>query len=135
MIVYPHRISPFETRICDVCTDNVSIHYMAIDGVPFKGLQCCDEITCRETSRDWLNQSTIPMEKLSKIFGDKISILRTRGDMESDWTIQSSAYKENGSNESWVKVMNDNMKASKYVTLQKLAEWNPSSGSHSIFST
>jgi len=135
MIVYPHRISPFETRVCDVCTDKVSVHYMAIDSIPFKGLQCCDKSTCRETSMDWMVQSTIPLDKLSDIFGPKISIRRSDGARESGWTIQSPAYKEAENDEYWVKVMNDSMKASKYVTMKKLSEWNPTSAFHSIFST
>ena len=54
MIVYPHRITPFQETNCDVCKSKLSQNLLLLDSVPFKGLQYCDNINCKNTVSLWL---------------------------------------------------------------------------------
>jgi len=123
--MYPHRITPFNIGICDVCVDNKSTQFISVKAFPHKGLQYCSNSTCKNTINEWMKISTIPIETMIKKFGTTISIRRSGGKRESGWVIVSDGYKEIQEGDFWVKIVNSTGKQSKIVTITMLEVWNP----------
>ena len=125
MIVYPHRITPFEETICDICKTKISQNLLLLDKIPFKGLQYCDNIECQNTGSLWLSSCTISMEELIKTYGDTFSMERSNGLRETGWKFSSSGFQQEYNGKYWVKITNKSSTKSKFVTLDLLCDWNP----------
>jgi len=125
MLVYPHRISSFEKTKCDICKIKFSKNLLLLDSVPFKGLQYCDNIICKNTGELWLNSCTIPQDILEQKYGFTISIVRNNNLRETGWKISSPAFQTELKGKYWVKITNKTNIKSKFITLDLLCEWNP----------
>ena len=125
MIVYPHRITPFEETNCDVCKNKLSQNLLLLDAVPFKGLQYCDNIECKNTGSLWLNSCTISIDELRETYTDTFSIERTNGSRETGWVFSSTAFQQEFNGKYWVKITNKSLTKSKFTTLDLLCNWNP----------
>ena len=134
MIVYPHRITPFKDTNCDVCKISLSKNLLLLDEVPFKGLQYCDNINCKNTGELWLSTCTIELDMLQQKYGDTISILRSNGNRETGWKISSPAFQEELKGKHWVKITNKTNTKSKFITLDLLCDWNPTFDNSPIIS-
>ena len=125
MIVYPHRITPFEQTICDVCKTKLSQNLLLLDAVPFKGLQYCDNIRCKNVGSLWLNSCTISLDELIKTYSDTFSVERSNGCRETGWSFSSPAFQQELNGKYCVKITNKSNIRSKFTTLDLLCEWNP----------
>ena len=123
MLVYPHRITPFEETNCDICKKNLSKNLLLIDSVPFKGLQYCDNISCKVAGKTWLKSCTVDQDILEQKYGSTISIKRSNGDRETGWKISSPAFQEESGGKYWIKITK--YTKSKFITLDLLFSWNP----------
>ena len=125
MIVYPHRITPFEETNCDVCKIKLSQNLLLLDSVPFKGLQYCDKIECKNIGSLWLNSCTISIDELQEVYNDTFSVERSNGYRETGWRFSSPAFQQELNGKYWVKITNKSNTRSKFITLDLLCEWNP----------
>ena len=123
MLVYPHRITPFEETKCDICKQKLSKNLLLLDSVPFKGLQYCDNISCKCTGEIWLNSCIINRDILEQKYGPTISIKRSNGHRETGWKISSPAFQQEFDGKYWIKIVKNSK--SKFITLDSLFEWNP----------
>ena len=125
MIVYPHRITPFEETNCDVCKTKLSQNLLLIDTVPFKGLQYCDNIECKNIGSLWLSSCTISLDKLKETYSDTFSVERSNGSRETGWSFSSPAFQQEFNGKYLVKITNKCYTKSKFTTIDLLCEWNP----------
>lgn len=125
MTVYPHRITPFEQTNCDVCKTKLSQNLLLIDAVPFKGLQYCDDIECKNVGILWLNSCTISLDKLIKTYSDTFSVERSNGCRETGWIFSSPAFQQDSNGKYLVKITNKSNTRTKFISLDLLCEWNP----------
>ncbi len=126
MIVYPHRITPFEETNCDMCKTKLSQNLLLLDdAVPFKGLQYCDNIECKNIGSLWLKSCTISLDELKETYSDTFSVERTNGSRETGWRFSSPAFQQEFNGKYWVKITNKSDTKSKFTTLDLLCDWNP----------
>lgn len=125
MIVYPHRITQFDETNCDVCKTKLSQNLLLLDNVPFKGLQYCDNIKCKNVGSLWLNSFTISLDELRETYSHTFSVERGNGFRETGWRFSSSAFQKEFNGKYWVKITNKSNTKTKFVTLDLLREWNP----------
>lgn len=130
-MVYPHRVSFIMNNTkCDICSSDISTGHKSVmvENNIYYGLQVCHKEECKETAKTHIKNTTISVDKLQDIFGDKLYVKRSNGNTEYGWFIFSAAYKEDEDSPYWVEIQNNDCTLSKTVDLEKLKKWNKNMG-------
>ena len=126
-IRYPHRLTFLDRGTCDVC-GNKGKELVHTNANRYYGWETCNKGPCNELIRTWYCQTTIAKEVLRQQFGDAVHVVRRTGDIEDSWEISGDAHIEVEGGPYWVKVKNQDQHVAKEVTVDSLAEWNPTAG-------
>ena len=119
---YPRHKTLIGVQNCDGCGKKNETTFVSVPNELYKGYNMCDSTSCQDKIQNWMEATTITIEKLKGEFGPWVYIRRTSGKLESEWNIASSAYREEDDGPFWVTVRKRHR--SKCVTLTELRKWN-----------
>jgi hypothetical protein len=123
-LIYPHRIYFIEKENnCDFCEEKGK-RILNVDFNPFLGLWSCNNDKCIKLAKDSLFKTTVKYERLVKLYGDDIKIIRSNGNIENGWSIYGAAVKQEENEHYWVNVKKKGL--TKSVRVSDIELWNNS---------
>lgn len=123
-MIAPHHLG-CSVEYCDFCLDKQGdIAFITVGNGPFFGWLRCESSECRRKCEAVRDEYTISFDALSKEFGTKFNVLRSSGEIQSGWSLASSAFWLYGSFHVKVQLLNGRNTIDKVVSLEQLRSWN-----------
>ena len=124
-VIYPIQITGLLLPYCDICGEESEIEFYSICHVNTIAWRCCNLNNCKDILENSKELFTVSLSDLKLLFGNKISVIRSSGEIQTDWEIVSMAYYFK-TNKMWIITTTDNTQTlTKTFIFQYLVKYNP----------